>query len=57
VIEDLGRWVRGSLSIPKYLRSIAPPEMRRRMHVHFAQPYNAPDFDQELPENALIQHH
>jgi hypothetical protein len=56
VIEDLGRWVRGSLSIPKYLRSIAPPEMRRRMHVHFAQPYNAPDFDHELPENALIQH-
>ena len=56
VIEDMGRWVRGSLSIPKYLRGIAPPEMRRRMHVYFAQPYTAPDFDHQHPENALIHH-
>ena len=55
IIEDLGRWVRGSLSIPKYLRGIAPPEMRRRMHVHFAQPYVAPDFDPQLPENSQIE--
>ena len=39
IIEDLGRWVRGSLSIPLYLRGIAAPEMRRRMHSFFAKPY------------------
>ena len=43
VIEDMGGWARGSLTLPRYLRDVSSAELRRRMGVFFTREYVAPD--------------
>ena len=40
VIDDImmGGWVRGSLALPRYLRDMTTPEIRREMFRFFSRP-------------------
>ena len=55
VIEDAGRWTRGSLSIPLYLRGMTSADLRRDVAQYFCATYTPPQLFNQQSLHALSQ--
>ena len=53
IIEDMGCWQRGSLSLPKYLRGMAAAPIRQKFAVYFTRPINLSEDNVEQQNTVL----
>ena len=53
IIEDMGGWSRGSLSLPRYIRGFASARILRSMASFFARPFVQPEAEAAQTDAAL----